>query len=179
MLKNTYLLSCIFLLFCNISLIAQIKFTDSGQLLGSSVSWDVELGDLDDDGDLDIYMNHGHAYNVNCNQSEILINDGNTNFSLNTANLEKIKSISLASGDLDGDGDIDLFLACGDADNNITNQNLVWFNAKNNINYIDFKNNSNSILKYQLQQNYPNPFNPSTIIQYHLSQIGLCYIKSL
>ena len=35
--------------------VAALSFVDSGQRLGEGRSWDVALGDLDDDGDLDAY----------------------------------------------------------------------------------------------------------------------------
>ena len=45
-------------------------FTDSGQALGSSKSYGVELGDVDDDGDLDAFVaNYGQG-------NKVWINDG-------------------------------------------------------------------------------------------------------
>ncbi len=87
----------------------------------------VAVADMDNDGDQDIYINHGNQISGNVNLSEILINDGHTNFTSKPA-LKYIKSVSVAFGDLDNDGDLDMFLACAAADGPLVS-NRIWFNT--------------------------------------------------
>lgn len=69
--------------------------------LDSTWSLDVALGDLDDDGDLDIFLNHRDA------ASTLWFNDGSGNFTTNGIDMGNDFLIDLALGDLDGDGDLD------------------------------------------------------------------------
>jgi hypothetical protein len=84
--------------------------------------------DLDNDGDLDIYLNHGHQYSGYSHKSDILYNDGFANFTSNMVDLEQIQSVSMAFDDLDKDGDWDIFLVCGDL-TLIGRPNRVWLNT--------------------------------------------------
>jgi PKD repeat protein len=82
-------------------------FTDSGQNLGAASTIDVALGDLDGDGDLDVFVANEHE------PDEIWVNDGtgiftDTGQSVGTA---ASRSKAAALGDLDGDGDLDVFIA--------------------------------------------------------------------
>lgn len=72
-----------------------------------------ELGDFNNDGDLDI-LSFGNSLNFNrvCN---IIKNDGNGSFSI-FSNLMGLSSASASFGDYDSDGDLDLITA-GDYDN--------------------------------------------------------------
>ncbi len=78
-------------------------FTDSGQCLGDSESFDVALGDLDGDGDLDAFVaNYGLQP-----EDEIWLNDGSGNFTDSGQRLGSTASYDVELGDLDGDGDLD------------------------------------------------------------------------
>ena len=93
-------------------------FTDSGQVLDQSAqSWDVDLGDLDGDGDLD-------AFTTKWDANRVWLNDGAGFFSIDQ-NLGSENSRGAALGDLDGDGDLDIYVA------NFGAANGVWINQGN------------------------------------------------
>ena len=71
---------------------------------GYSPTFQVALGDLDGDGDLDAVFSNMSG------RSEIWINDGSATFSRSYQNIGN-ESHGVAIGDLDGDGDEDLILA--------------------------------------------------------------------
>jgi len=81
---------------------ARISFTDSGQELSAAQSWDVALGDLDGDDDLDVFV-------ANASQggepNAVWINDGRGTFTLSDQMLGYGQGVEL--GDVDGDGDLD------------------------------------------------------------------------
>ena len=102
------------------------NFTDSGQRLGSVFTWDVALGDLDDDGDLDVY-----AANSELNSAvpdEIWLNDGAGYFTDSGQRLGNTLSRAVALGDLDGDGDLDAFVANGITERSRPEPDTVWLN---------------------------------------------------
>lgn len=79
-----------------------ITFIDSGQRLGAAQSWDVALGDLDGDDDLDAFVANaalGGAKNT------VWLNDGQGSFARSEQILDYGQGVAL--GDLDGDGDLD------------------------------------------------------------------------
>ena len=80
-------------------------FMDSGQRLGVGRSWDVSLGDLDGDGDLDAFVANGTHGEIS---SQAWLNDGSGNFI--TQDLQLGFGTGLELGDLDGDNDLDLFI---------------------------------------------------------------------
>ena len=102
-----------------------ILFVDSGQTFGTNWKADVELGDLDRDGDLDgFFVSRGTGNN------EIWLNQGELQggipgvFQLSGPTLGNNAAEDVALGDLDGDTDLDAFI--------ITNDSLdpqqVWIN---------------------------------------------------
>ncbi len=92
------------------------EFTDSGQSLGSGRSYDVALGDLDGDGDLDAIVANDEGADA------VWFNDGRGAFSF-SANLGQSRSHSVALGDLDKDGDLDAVIA------KRSESSQVWLNS--------------------------------------------------
>ena len=74
----------------------------------------VDLGDIDGDGDLD-------AVFANVSGGRVWLNDGNANFTATAQTLPN--SVNAALGDLDGDGDLDVFLT-----RTSTSPDEVWLN---------------------------------------------------
>jgi len=98
------------------------SYLSNGQILGGSTSWDVDLGDLDDDGDLDAWVaNSGGTSNkVWLNQSGIQ-NGVAATFEHSGQNLGNQDSTSVCLGDVDDDGDLDAWVAN-------RGSNRVWIN---------------------------------------------------
>jgi len=91
-------------------------FGDSDQSLGNHQSFDVTLGDLDGDGDLDAFVANRNSGN------RVWLNDGSGNFSDSAQSLGNHWSLDVTLGDVDGDGDLDAFVA------NRHSGNRVWLN---------------------------------------------------
>lgn len=82
------------------------SFSHNGQLLGSSNSEKVSLGDVDGDGDLDAIVANGYGASL------LWLNDGNGQFSaVSSIPRASWQTKDIALGDLDGDGDLDAFVA--------------------------------------------------------------------
>ena len=96
--------------------IAPGNFIDSGQILGSSDSYGVALGDVDNDGDLDAFVVNNAQANL------VWLNDGSGTFTDSGQSLGTSKSRGVALGDVDGDGDLDAFVV------NNAQANRVWLN---------------------------------------------------
>ena len=90
------------------------EFVDSSQSLSNAKSSSSILGDLDDDGDLDVFVGNNGA-------NTVWLNDGSGTFTDTGQTLGNANS-AVALGDLDGDGDLDAF----DADFNTSDK--VWLN---------------------------------------------------
>ncbi len=97
--------------------------TNSGQSLlvpgGASQPRNVELGDLDGDGDLDAFVANGHGQNL---PNFVWMNNGNGIFTDSGQRLGNANSTSAALGDIDGDGDLDACIG------NDGNHNEIWIN---------------------------------------------------
>jgi hypothetical protein len=91
-------------------------FIDSGQLLDSSLSRGISLGNLDGDTDLDAFV-------VNYNQANsVWLNDGVGNYTDLGLPLGSSSSIGVTLGQFDGDTDLDAFVV------NFNQPNKVWLN---------------------------------------------------
>jgi len=95
------------------------EFVDSGQVLGTGVSTKGSLGDLDGDGDLDLFQNNTSQGGGG---SQVYLNDGSGIFSDTGQRLQTVLTFGAASalGDVDGDGDLDSVVIGSRAD--------VWMN---------------------------------------------------
>ncbi|RJP54926.1 MAG: DUF5050 domain-containing protein [Anaerolineaceae bacterium] len=80
------------------------QFTDSGQSLNPTMGSELAVGDLDLDGDLDVFVS-----NISL-PDEVWLNDGSGRFSDSGLRLEGNNSTKPSLGDLDGDGDLDVFV---------------------------------------------------------------------
>jgi hypothetical protein len=78
-------------------------FVDSEQRLGEAKCWDVELGDLDGDKDLD-------AFFANEQVDRVWLNDGSGTFTDSGQILREVRTCNVELGDLDSDGDLDAFV---------------------------------------------------------------------
>ncbi len=97
--------------------VAALHFVDSGQRLGNGRSWDVALGDLDGDGDLDAFVANGQRGE---DESAVWFNDGRGTFTAGEQPLGYGMGVNL--GDLDGDDDLDAFIVSWDE------PGKVWLN---------------------------------------------------
>lgn len=94
---------------------AEGLFVDSGQALDTESTQKVAMGDIDNDGDLDLVFAHFSADNV-------WLNDGSANFSRSEQSLGNHSTYDLTLGDIDGDNDLDVVTAT------IQSGNLVYKN---------------------------------------------------
>jgi hypothetical protein len=81
---------------------AESAFVEAGSY-GDAPTFQVALGDLDSDGDLDAVFANMHA------QSEVWMNDGVGGFTISSQDLG-YEAHGVGVGDLDGDGDLDLLV---------------------------------------------------------------------
>ncbi|NCC53320.1 MAG: VCBS repeat-containing protein [Spartobacteria bacterium] len=80
------------------------SFTQGVQALTSSYTYDIALGDLDMDGDIDFFA-------ANYNQADrVWLNNGDGTFTDSGQSLGSSRSQTVTLGDADGDGDLDAFV---------------------------------------------------------------------
>lgn len=103
------------------------NFSSTGQVLNSPDIWSIELGDLDNDGDLDAFVtNSMQWYPKVCYSSEVWLNNG-IGYFIKTQDIGSESSGRYgALGDFDGDGDLDAVTTgyCSSA----TSPHKVWLN---------------------------------------------------
>ncbi|HNT23950.1 MAG TPA: FG-GAP-like repeat-containing protein, partial [Anaerolineales bacterium] len=90
--------------------------SNSGQNLGSYQNTAIELGDIDADGDLDLF------YTTTDAGQHIWRNDGSGTFTDTQQVLGEAYARGLALGDLDGDGDLDVFVSADE------DPSEIWLN---------------------------------------------------
>jgi hypothetical protein len=107
--------------------IGGVRFADRSADLGlSGLCRGVEMGDIDNDGDLDLIF----AQDFN-RLPQLLVNDGNAVFTNVTAT--QLPNIALSSsraqfGDIDNDGDLDLYITSGTTSRFTCGQYRVYVN---------------------------------------------------
>ncbi|MCP4990578.1 MAG: hypothetical protein GY928_32430 [Colwellia sp.] len=113
--------------FSSVKAIGNDIFFDSGQDLGSEWSNEVALGDLDGDGDSDVFIaNHTDWPHNGANH--VWKNDGTGVFTNTGQSLGNSRSREVLLSDLDGDGDLDAFVANNSATGSTGTPNKVWLN---------------------------------------------------
>lgn len=95
------------------------QFTDSDQALNKTQGADIAVGDLDLDGDLDVFIANMDL------PDEVWLNDGKGHFSDSGLQLVGNNSTQPTLGDLDGDGDLDVFVG------SLMNKPQIWINLTN------------------------------------------------
>lgn len=83
-------------------------FTDSGAILPSRVSSSIDVGDYDNDGDLDILITGGTIANVSDGYTTIYRNDGEFQFTAMDLGLIGVRNGHAAFGDYDSDSRLDI-----------------------------------------------------------------------
>lgn len=81
-------------------------YSDSGQSLGGDTTYDVVLGDVDGDNDLD-------AFAANATNNHLWLNNGSGAFNQSGQAPGTQDSFGVALGDVDGDNDLDAYVANG------------------------------------------------------------------
>ena len=128
MLKNTTLKIAVSLslgVLSSASLSAPGYFDETAQIFSHYVTRAAVSGDVDNDGDADIFL-----INQNANRVEILVNDGSGNMTSMPNNAISIMAAPTraALADLDGDGDLDAFVTYKMSSPYVDPQDVVFLN---------------------------------------------------
>lgn len=94
------------------------SFSDSGQNIGDRRTFEIDLGDVDSDGDLDIV-----TANLSGDVNQLWLNDGHGRFTNSGRDMSNILGIGVVLADFDSDGDLDIFFS-----NAYETPNTVWQN---------------------------------------------------
>jgi hypothetical protein len=95
------------------------QFSEDRQSLNKTLGAGLAVGDLDLDGDLDVFVANMDL------PDEVWLNDGKGRFSDSGLRLEGNNSTLPSLADLDGDGDLDIFVG------SLMNKPQLWFNLTN------------------------------------------------
>ncbi|MBU0494352.1 MAG: VCBS repeat-containing protein [Chloroflexi bacterium] len=96
------------------------RFSDSGQSLNPTMGADLAIGDIDRDGDLDVFVSNAFAPN------EVWLNDGTGHLIDSGLRLKSLSgglTVKASLGDLDADDDLDVFVGC------FSGRTELWFNG--------------------------------------------------
>jgi hypothetical protein len=126
-------------------------FTDNGQRIKNRI---IYIGDVDGDGDEDIYTTNNDSTWLWINQGGK--QGGTAGTYVKTGNAIPWIKRNIILCDLDNDGDLDGVSIL------YNGENKIYLNEAVRTGLHDFKGASPENLK--LYQNYPNPFNPSKVI---------------
>ena len=99
-------------------------FTNAQHDTGLASGWDLEFGDLDNDGDLD-------AVAIGNGQSYLLTNDGNGSFTGAALSATNYGSYKCALADIESDGDLDIIVVSSPMATSVgsySGQNLIYIN---------------------------------------------------
>lgn len=101
------------------------QFSVGPQLLGiaDDTTFEVALGDIDSDGDLDIWT--ANAYGAGA-ADKLFFNDGSGGFTQSSQSLDLFDSTDVDFADLDNDGDLDTFVTNGGY--SVAQGNTIWLN---------------------------------------------------
>ena len=93
------------------------EVTDSAIAVGSADTWSIALGDVDNDGDLDVVVGNSYSY-----ANQLLLNDGSGGFAEATDSAIAVGAAmtqSIALGDVDNDGDLDVVVGNREVSNQL------------------------------------------------------------
>lgn len=98
------------------------------QSFGNTPSSYVEVGDLDGDGDLDLFIANGESSNYSLSIDKVWFNNGSGTFSNSGQSLDSRVSSSVVLADFDNDGDLDAFIG---NEGDVNSECTVWLNNGN------------------------------------------------
>ncbi|MEZ6045246.1 MAG: FG-GAP-like repeat-containing protein [Planctomycetaceae bacterium] len=119
------------------------QFT-AGQLLPTNFVEEIELGDLDGDGDIDLYISEYEGTG-----SSVWLNDGSAQFTRTSQVLPAVYSAVSRLGDFDGDGDLDVAMGVFEGTSRILLNDAVELPY-----YQDFESGDTSGLNLYISQNF-------------------------
>jgi subtilisin-like proprotein convertase family protein len=108
--------------------------SDARELGGYDNTYSVAVGDLDNDGDLDIVLGNVGVRGDSDNQNRIFLNDGFGKFSADFVNsnfiFDRNNTYSVVLADMDGDEDLDIITGNGSGESGVelSEQNIVYLN---------------------------------------------------
>jgi hypothetical protein len=108
--------------------VGNAQYVRSSHVVGTAVSGDVVLGDVDADGDLDVLIANQADANHDPIPDELWLNDGNGGFTDSGLRLGRSSTAAVRLADVDGDGDLDAIAANTSHAGKSDPANTVWLN---------------------------------------------------